>query len=161
MKEEKVKKNPSDAITHHLPQVDQWPASPQRTATWESPVLALLLGLMLIRHKKPTLDSCGQLPHLYPLPSSCAPPGYTLAGQHEKQRSPQCCASTAERQLKHCCVSNTGLVTSLPHSNTQDTTKKNSSTSASPTTELKTNLCLHYIYSSLTFLSPPATVVCV
>ena len=70
------------------------------------------------------LVSWGRLSQLRPLPTSCAPPAYSLAGQCEKKKRPWHCVRTAQQWLKHPCVINTVFSTNPKHSPIQATMKK-------------------------------------
>jgi len=86
----------------------------------------------------------GQLSQLFPLPISSL-----LAGegwQHEKQRRPWCCASTAQQLLKHLCVISTVLVTDLKLSVIQAAVKKTTFIPARPSTPGITGVRLVYKY---------------
>lgn len=105
---EKEKTSNAKAVTHHLLQADQYPAS-----FWAmSPSERLLLSFV-VQHDivwNITLVHWGQLSQLCPLPASSLPPAYLLQGQSEKQRRTLCCASSAQQLQKHWCVINIGLI---------------------------------------------------
>ena len=52
-----------------------------------------------------------QLSSLGHLPTSYAPPAYSLLGQREKQSRSWLCVSIAQQHLKHGCIINTVLIT--------------------------------------------------
>lgn len=77
--------------------------------------------------------------HAHPQPTCC-----------RGQRRPWCCASTAQKQLKHRSVISTVLATDLQHSNILAAVRKISSIPASPSTEFKSKS----LPSVVTFISP-------
>lgn len=85
-----------------------------------------------------SLVSGGQLSPLCPLPAPWPPPAYSLWGAEQEQRRPWRCTSTAQEQLKHCCVINTGLVADLQHSTVRAAVKKMNSLPAKPSTTVYT-----------------------
>lgn len=55
----------------------------------------------------------GHLSWQWPLPTPCAPPAHSRAGQC-RQKKPRCCASSAQQQLKHPCVDNSTISITNP-----------------------------------------------
>lgn len=118
-------------ITHHLPPADQCPASHWAIATLDQLPSVLLLRMMLCGMEHPFGQWWSAGPAVLPpsLQSCC-----WECGQHEKQRWPWFCASTAQQLLKHSCINNTALVTNLNLSTIQAAVKKSTSISARTST---------------------------
>lgn len=91
------------------PPIDCCPASPLAI----SPQLFSSVWCCMIWVR--STASLGQLSQHHPLPSSCIPPAYSLAGQYEKLKNPWLSISTAQQQLKHRCVINIILTLNPKH----------------------------------------------
>lgn len=70
----------------------------------------------------------GQLPRLCPLLASCPPQAYS---------QPWCCASTAHREPKHRCVTNTALASNPKHNTIWAAVENATSIPVRPSTTLQ------------------------
>ena len=75
-----------NAIAHHLLTDAQLVPEQRSTPSRPTPP-SLYTGHDVTWYGIPLLTSLGQLPWLCPLPTSCAPPAFLLAG-HEKLKNP-------------------------------------------------------------------------
>lgn len=74
---------------------------------------------------------------LHPLPASCAPPAFSLAG-YEKLKSPQLSINTTQEQLKYQCASNIILVLNPDLSTVSAPRRKTNSIPAEVRTHIQT-----------------------